>query len=337
VYAGHAVRYALSSQSEDYLSTLQQWNKQIADKRQQLKNERQINDLTYQLLIATAGYGSKAVEQVASRNREIVQLLGTDAQPAQQDIMQQHADDWNLIQMHHVRSERADALQIAEKLVNNARCDNDRRRLVDSLSMLAICLTTDGQFDQALVLYRECLSLYDPEQDTTIAEVNGADPCCQALTNMAVALVMTNQLDEAKAVLSQAMKWANQLDHLLSKALTFAYTSIVLTIADERDELKVGRKLACEFFDQYPELKHLYSFSNAIYEWLDGGTQCQQEFSDYRVQTNQTYLHSLYQGILAKTYKEKGHVQQSREIVAAALDWAHQSGELAFVDFLYEI
>ncbi|MCJ8273724.1 MAG: AAA family ATPase, partial [Psychrosphaera sp.] len=336
-YVGHAVSYALSSQNEAYLTTLQQWNRQIADERQQLKNERKINDLTYQLLIATAGYGSKAVEKVASRNREIVQMLGADAEPDQQGIMQQHTDDWNQLQMHLVRSERADALRIAQKLVSDARRDNDRRRLVDSLSMLAICLTTDGRIDEALVFFRECLSIYDPEQDTSIAEVNGADPRCQALTNMAVALAIKKQFDEAKEALSQAMVWANRLDHLLSKALSFVYNCIVLAIADERGLLKAEEALQREFFEQYPELKHLYSFSNSVYDWLEGGTQLQQQFSDYRLETNQTFMHSLFQGILAKTYKEQGDIQQSKSIVTDALDWAHQSGELAFIDFLHEI
>jgi hypothetical protein len=154
---------------------------------------------------------------------------------------------------------------------------------------------------------------------------------------MAVALVMTHQLIEAKEALSQAMKWANRLDHLLSKALCFVYNAMVLSIADERALLKAEQALQRKFFDQYPELKHLFSFSNAAYEWLEGGTQFQQEFSDYRVQTNQTYLHSLYQGILAKTYKDTGHIQQSQAIVAAALDWAHKNGELAFVDFLHQV
>jgi hypothetical protein len=69
-------------------------------------------------------------------------------------------------------------------------------------------------------------------------------------------------------------------------------------------------------------------------EWVRGETIFQTEFSNSRLDSGQTYLHSFYDTLLADTHKNNGNISLSNKIFQRTINWCSQSGELAFTHFI---
>jgi tetratricopeptide (TPR) repeat protein len=269
-----------------------------------------------------------------NRANEISEVLQKQEVKSEEDELLEHTNMWHKAQVHHMNTERSEAFGIFQNLVKNARKANSRRRLVDSLPFLALCLTTDGHIEESIPVYIEALEIYDGEMDCKIGNINGTDPKCHSHLNLALALAISGKNKEAQEHIDESLSWALSINHGFSQALTLCYQMYILALGEDKEKILSEETNQEQFFNENQEFNFLYSYSKAIIDWARGENKFQIEFSKNRLETGQTYLHSFYELLLAMTYFDTGNKELAVSILTKAIDWCEISGEKAFVNIM---
>ncbi|CAM4197844.1 TOMM system kinase/cyclase fusion protein [Pseudoalteromonas byunsanensis] len=331
-YFKNVVKFDLSHDVENYLKNLLALNEKIDDKTQKNENEYNILSLSRPLLMAIYGYASKELKVVSQRVDDLTKIIPQECNNTQKDEV--HSALWNKAQIAHVCSKRAAALEMAESLVSSARKEQSRQRLVESLPLLGLCLTTDGEISRSLDAYNEALELYCEKSDLDIYQKNGVDPKCHALINKSLALCVQGDFLLARECTNEALDWAHKVDKGLSLALVYTYQMMLYALEDNKEDVIENEGTHREFYSEHPEYEYLYQFSKAVSAWVENDVEFQLNFYKSRKETDQTYLHSLYNAILCKTYKSCNDSENYLKIKKETIDWCKDMGELAFFDFV---
>ncbi|WP_022940770.1 TOMM system kinase/cyclase fusion protein [Psychromonas hadalis] len=332
-YVSSLLEKHIYESSKKYIDQVVIDNEKISESLCQLNNKVKINKLTSVILMAIDGYGSEAIKAINQNNEDLNEQI-TKINSIQIGAMEKHINLWQKGQVHHMVSERDEAYKLFSELVSDARNDRCRRRLVDSLPFLGLCLTTGGKLEESLIIYEEALALYDKKIDFDICLTNGIDPKCHALVNMALALALLDKFKEAQDKIDEAMKYSQVLNHGLCLAITHCYQMYILAVEGNKKSVLQQETIQNEFFELNPDLSFLQAYSKAIIEWAKNETEFQQQFSKSRVESGQTYLHSFYETLLATSYKESGDEKKCEQVFKDVIDWCNESGEFAFKNYI---
>lgn len=324
-----AVSHSLHKEALAHAHEVLQWNANRPGGPSSWRDELRLNDLIIPVLMVVEGYGDRSIEAVSDRSIELDRQLRRDGAHEGMD----HHTQWALTQYQHMRSNRGAARQQAAYLVSAARDSGNVSDLVDSLPLLGLCLATDGDPEAGCLLYEEAVALYDPARDRHAMARNGIDPKVHALTNKAMAETVCDRIDAARASLAQAMDWALTIGHAPSIAICHVYVAQCAYLAGERDLDEVRRQQDA-FFEATPDLQFLKQYPQAIFDHGQGLTAHQLAFSSFRLASQQSYLHSLYEAVLASTLIEQGAYEQAQARLTHAMAWCDEHGEQAFVAHL---
>lgn len=322
---------SLNEETKCYIDKVLGWVDRIDGTVFKFEKEKEIISLMLPVVMALDGYGSEDVKAYNDRFNELVEKTDTEKN---EDELSYHTSQWHKAQIHHMLNERTEALSIASELVESARKENCHRRLVDSLPLLGLCLMTDGHLIDSLTPYQEAIEIYNDDKDTSIGNVNGTDPKCHSLINMALALALLGRFDEAEANIKTSIEWAESIKHGFSIALSLCYEMYVLFIKNDRNAVIQRSAFHNDFFNENEEFSFLYSYSRAISDWACYNVDFQEEFSKSRLESGQTFLHSLYQCVLALTYFDNNEDRLAQSILTETINWCESSGEGAFVNYI---
>ena len=336
-YGLRAARAALErSLNKEALQSAQQslqWNRQRADGAESWRDELQLNNVIMPALMVVQGFGGLAIEDYAQRSLLLDrQLLAQESATscAQTHQGMDYRIEWAIIQYQHMRSKRGEARALAQHLVEVAR--GQPELLAESLPLWGLCLATDGEPAPAVLAYQEAIACYQPELAQQAILRNGIDPLVHALTNLAMAQVVMGQRSEAMQALERASAWAQQLQHLPSMAICHVYQAQVGFLAGHLPAtLEAAQQV---FYNAHPELAFLRQYSQAIFDWQRGEIGQQQDFSDFRLQSGQHYLHSLYEGVLIDTLLQQQQLDAAGQRLQALRVWCESSEEQAFLVWL---
>jgi len=325
-----------SKHSELYIRSIISINSDIDNESTSLSNELLLNQLIVPVLMSYEGYGSQSISELLSRNESITSRLIELGDDSSTDIFVNHSRQWGEAQILHMRSDRIGAMSVAKKLVSDARLTNCHRRLVDGLSLQGLCLTTDGYLVEAEQAFLESISIYKQDEHFEISSVNGTDPMCHAAINLALTLALLGKFEESQHYIDMGMAHSKQLKHGLSEALCHCYQMYILALNNDKQSVTFQAKIQENYFSENPDFSFLFSYSRAIIDWAKGKTDFQEEFSKLRVESDQTYLHSFYDALLALTHKNNGNQETANLMLTETLNWCEQSGEKAFINFITE-
>ncbi|SEL68226.1 TOMM system kinase/cyclase fusion protein [Aquimarina amphilecti] len=303
------------------------------------KQELEVNRIIIPALMVLEGYGSEQIEVFSKKAMQLEELLKDDVDFMEtfQSSGADHTSNWGLAQYHHMRSNRKEALYLCNAIINKARKTENRQNLLDSLPLMGMFVSTDGFLSEASSHFEEALSIYNKDLDVEIAFRNGIDPKTHAHANYAFNLALQGAIEEAKYHLKEGRDWALQIDHVPSIAITNVYFMQIAWLIRDDNWIQELNDINSVFFEEYPEMGFLAEYSNVYNYWRIDTIDPQKGFSDLRIASKQTYLHSYLEGVLVDTLINKELYDQAIILANKAIKWAKENKEMVFLSPLYRM
>ncbi len=335
--AKESLRKSLNQEAYNECIICLKWINKLAKNNQTLLYELEINRIIIPTLMILEGYGSESIANYSKRALQLEDILKNDKEFIEKEnlIEFDHTGNWVLSQYHHMRSNRQEAKKIIKSMIAKSRKNYNRQNLVDSLPLLGLYYTTDGFPEKAAKHHEECLSLYNSEIDYELSYKNGIDPKCHAHSNYAFSLALLGKIEKSKDHLNQSEKWAKQIKHLPSMAITLVYKMQVAWLIRDRKWIQELHATNAIFFNKNPEINFLSEYSNVFNNWLVHDIASQENFSKVRLESKQTYLHSYLEGVLIDTLINNSQFEEALLKSHRAINWAENSGEMGFLSTLY--
>ncbi|WP_244548172.1 TOMM system kinase/cyclase fusion protein [Aquimarina spongiae] len=334
-----SIRRSLNQEAYNESLKCLEWIEQCDEGITSWKNELETNRIIIPALMVLEGYGSEQIEVFSKRAMQLEELLKDDVDFMEtfQSSGADHTSNWGLAQYHHMRSNRKEAMYLCKAMIRKARKTETRQNLLDSLPLMGMFVTTDGFLPEASAHFEEALSLYNKDLDVEIAFRNGIDPKVHAHVNYAFSLALQGDIEAAKRHVKEGRDWAIQIEHVPSIAITNVYFIQIAWLTRDEKWIEELNGISTTFFEEYPEMGFLAEYSNVYNYWRIGKTENQEGFSEMRIVSKQTYLHSYLEGVLIDTLSNLKLYDQAIERAKNAIKWCENSDEKAFLSSLYHM
>ncbi|WP_108805153.1 TOMM system kinase/cyclase fusion protein [Aquimarina sp. Aq107] len=334
-----SIRRSLNQEAYNESLKCLEWIAECEEGITSWKQELELNRIIIPALMVLEGYGSEQIEVFSKKAMQLEELLKDDVDFMEtfQSSGADHTSNWGLAQYHHMRSNRKEALYLCKSIIHKARKTKNRQNILDSLPLMGMFVSTDGFLFDASSYFEEALSLYDKDLDVEIAFRNGIDPKTHAHANYAFNLALKGNIEKAKHHLKEGRDWALQIEHVPSIAITNVYFMQIAWLIKDEKWIQELNNINSAFFEEYPEMGFLAEYSNVYNYWRIGNIDPQKGFSEMRIVSKQTYLHSYLEGVLVDTLINKKLYDQAIETSEKAIKWAKENKEMVFLSPLYRM
>ena len=280
-------------------------------------------------LQATKGWSAAEVQTIYTRARELCQQVG--------ETPQAFPMMWGLWVSHFIRAELQTAKELGEQLIRLAQSAQDPVLLLEAHHAQWSVLVNLGELTRAREHYEQGIALYDPEQHRALAFVYGGhDAGSCALSFGATALWLLGYPDQAREKSDEALTLAREINHPISLALTL-WQAARLHQHCREDHLAQELAQAGIALSDEQGFGVALAWASVIQGWTlaeqgqaeEGIAQIRQGDAAYRA-TGAEMGRSHHLALLAQGYGKGGQPQEGLAVVAEALDFVVQTGEVFY-------
>jgi predicted ATPase len=231
-----------------------------------------------------------------------------------------------LKQFHHVRSERAQARALAERMMTLAERAEDSTRLAAALGLLAQCCWIEGELTQAESLLRRAIAQYEVDRDRRYAYEYGFDFLTYSRITLSQVLWITGRGDEAVREAESALAHARSINHANSVGMGLLYCMIVRQQQGERDVVEeLGRET--QAYCGRMGVTTPRSYAAMIANWASGDVDSSLAIFDVHAVVGAHLGMTYYRSLAAENAIDAGHLDTARAILEPALLQAAETGE----------
>jgi class 3 adenylate cyclase len=294
------------------------WLRHLPEGEERARSELGVNAMLTPALMVARGYASAEVEASASRALQLIDALGD--RPEMFPVM------YCLKQFHHVRSERAQARALAERLMVMAERAGDSSRLAAALGLLAQCCWIEGDLAQAEGLLRRAIALYDVDRDKRYAYEYGFDFLTYSRITLSQVLWITGRSAEAVREAEAALAHAREINHANSVGMGLLYCMIVRQQRGERAAVaELGRET--QAFCGRMGVTTPSSYAAMIANWASGDVDDSLAIFDIHAAIGAHLGMTYYRSLAAENAVAAGRPDTASAILEPALRQVAETGE----------
>lgn len=275
-------------------------------------------------LLATKGFISSEAGQTYDRASELAERVG--------DFEQSYAVNWgHWINLQQTGKTGAAKVK-AEELLELARQHDDRGLLLQAHHSCWTSAFASEELHPVLEHTERGMELYDPSQHRSHAFLYGGhDPGCCCRTMRAITMSVVGRVDQARAVMEDAIALAQEIEHAFTLAMVFSFAGSVAMF--ERDA-----QLVHERADASEEIcaRHGFAHFAAMAPVLRGWAIAARGEADKGIAEITPALESLRKtgmrisfplALLAEAYSWAGRQSAGLKTLDEAADIIEKSGE----------
>lgn len=294
------------------------WVARLPDDQDRGRLELKIHGILTPALMQSQGYSAPDVEESTGRALKLLEMHG--------DQPEAFPNLWGLNLYHHVRSEREQARDVAERFVTLAEKIGDGSQLVAGLPSLSQCSWIEGNHAEAETDLLRCIKLYDVALHSMHGAMYGMDSLSYSWLTLSQVLWITGRASEAAAAADSALSHARDLNHTNTIGMALLYQIMLKQQNGLREEVAHDVLEALNYCAR-TGVSTPTSYIAMIANWAHRDFAASQEI--YKVhnmigaQLGMTYYRSLG----ADNAIDAGDMETASEILNVALDQARNTGE----------
>ncbi|MBC7978602.1 MAG: TOMM system kinase/cyclase fusion protein [Myxococcales bacterium] len=298
------------------------WLEALDDARERTTAELELSSIMMPALMAMGGAGDSRLEALTAHILALSDALGSS--PHRFPTL------YALTTYHHIHSNRAKALELAQRLVALAEDAGDLAAELAGHAILAQCLIMAGRHDEARAAAERSLALYDPSQHRDMVLTYGVDLKTFAHSMRGEALAFLGYLDQAAAEAERALAWARELGlpNMVARSLFFA--AFVHRVSRDRERTLQVTHEAIAIADRYG-LRFSRIWGGLFRGWANNDPVEIARFLDANKAAGQVVCMPLLLSGLAEAEAAHGRTEQALDHLEAALRF---SGEHADYEYL---
>jgi hypothetical protein len=302
------------------------WLEAIPAGDERVKAEIALNDILAPALMTSVGYASAELETIARRSLTLLEEAGDD--------LASFPTLWALKVFHHVRSNRAQARELAERLVRIAERNGDESQLVAALPLLAQCLWIEGDYSGARKALEPVMARYDATMHRMHALQFGLDSLAYCLMTLSQVRLAEGDLDGALDAAGEAVRIGHELQHANTIGLAQLFLLITHQQRGERDKVRVLGAATLDFCEQYTVVTPS-SYARIIYNWAVGEVAESVAILEAHKSMKAMLGLSYYGGLVAETAAAAGLHEQARALFDDWIRFGEESHERYYLPQLY--
>lgn len=296
----------------------QNWASQLGDAEERGQLELKVHAMLTPALMQSQGYTAPDAKESARRGLELLEIHG--------DRPEAFPNLWGLNLFHHVRSERKQARDLAERFVALAERIGDGDQLVVGLPIVGHCSWIEGSLGEAETDLRRAMDLYDVSLHRHHGAHYGFDSLSYAQMALSQVLWMTGRIDQAMTAMDDALAHARELKHTNTVGLALLYRIMLKQQMGLRDEVTRDAAEALDYCGRMG-VSTPTSYISMIANWakrdVDASRGVYEIHDMVGAQLGMTYYRSLGVDVCIET----GDLERAREILKPAMEQARHRGE----------
>ncbi len=304
------------------------WLDAIADPAERTRAELSLNGLITPAMMVHYGYASEELERVTQRSMALIDMLG-DA-PAVFPTL------WALKVYHHVRSNRDQARELAQRFVDMAERIGNNDQLMAGLPLLAQCRWIEGDYLGARAVLDRALALYDVQAHRSHALMYGLDSLSYSLVTLSQVQWGLGDADGALQLAQQAVLHAQELKHANTIGLAMLYLMMVHQERGERQRVEeLGRETLafCERFG----VATPSSYARMIHNWAIGDVDTSLHIIPVHKAIGARLGLTYYMALIAESAAAVGRYDEALALIAECVQQAEQMAERYYLPELHRL
>lgn len=304
------------------------WLDAIEDDTERTRTELSLNGLITPAMMVHYGYASEELERVTQRSMQLIDMLG-DA-PAVFPTL------WALKVYHHVRSNREQARELAQRFVDMAErtCNNDQ--LMAGLPLLAQCMWIEGDYLGARAVLERALALYDVQIHRAHALQYGLDSLSYSLVTLSQVQWGLGDADGALRLAQQAVDHAQEIKHANTEGLSRLYLMMVHQGLGDRQRVdELGRETLafCERFG----VATPSSYARMIHNWAIGDIDVSLHIIGVHKSIGARLGLTYYVALIAESAAAAGRHDEALGLLDGCVEQAEQMAERYYLPELHRL
>jgi tetratricopeptide (TPR) repeat protein len=230
--------------------------------------------------------------------------------------------EWITFLNLHYRTQRTEARILGEQILQKARKENNRQKIMVVLSHLAQAQMFDGDAIAAKNRYDESLALYDESADAEVAEQYGIEVKGQTLALSSNTYLHLGYPDTAYAMIKQSMAYSIHIGHNSSIAFAYLFMGLHGYFTSDND-------LVINAIEEYYAIQKETRaavwhsvFLDLLYACATGNIALAETRLQGMIDSGQDFATAYYVPYMAKVYREQGKINKAIEFMEEHLNRA---------------
>ena len=312
-----------------------EWNAERKDELKRAETELAINDILFPALMAVEGLGSADLIAVSKRSIELTHTLsGESPEDTIQSTNATFIARWSEFQDLHFRCESKAAIEIGEKLVEQARKDGDRIQELVVLPLLGQAYHWYGDIKTAIERCRQALAIYREDEDGELWKTYGGEPKSQALFILSHALTCQGLTESADEANDESLSWAQKVgcEFKVDGATFFQFFMAYLKA--DKEKVKALAAAHLDLSKPPSEERWLLAHSRCIYDWAIDSTAFIAPFIEAQLGSGRTGAICWQECIAAEIEIANGLLDEADERLRESISRSESAGDFSILPLL---
>ncbi len=290
-----------------------------------LDKEFDVLNTLFSAVMAVGGYGSDKLITLSNRLRELVELFSQQDATQENDAQEKQREreeiiwknDWTLFLNAHYKPERAKALKLGTRLLENARQMNNREKEMVVLGQYAQCFLKDGHHEDSVKYFKQAIDLYNEQEDDDqeIIKKYGTHPKAYGLSLIAQPMLHLGTLKEAFGYIDQGAIYSAEIGNETGIAFSYILQALIMAFCENEKGIETIIKTFEQKHQDKTEsegyfLQYLYIFEYYRLRQVDKAEDMVQMIYD----SGQLFAISWYVIFLIKIHLDQGNVARAIEL-----------------------
>jgi TOMM system kinase/cyclase fusion protein len=314
-----ALMRSANQEAAAYITEALTWLDVAEDPRERAQLELGLNGVLTPALMATRGWGDARIGELVERSQQLIDLVGASPQTVQML--------WLLLVFHHSRGHRQQARAISERLLGMAQQAGNKDLELMSQGMLGNCSLMEGRLKDAQKHFEQALEIYDPAKHMMLASLFGQDARSMSKGFLAELKWMMGYPEQSKALIKDALAWAQETKHTSSIGLVYIYLFTLHHWRGERQGLLAELEPAAEMMRRHGLPLH-GMYCQLFRSWAQREVEGARQVLNFVQGAGLELGQSHYKYTLAQLEFDAGRYDAAQEVADGLISWARTTGEL---------
>ncbi|MBQ4802723.1 TOMM system kinase/cyclase fusion protein [Aquimarina sp. MMG015] len=334
--AQESLKRSANLETESITSAALIWVSKISDATEKLVLEFRLNAMRFPALLAIHGMGAKELIQLTERNNEIDKHLSieefTDHRESSDNF--RFVSHFTNIQNAHYTGYFDDAINLINQVISEAEILKNRQNKILVLPNIAQLSHIKGDLKSCEKYLKECLSLYNDEEDSELWKTFGIEPKANALYILGFLKGCMGDLEEAYELCEKGYQWSMKIGCTLFSDFGKVFEAWVAYMYEDKARIN---DIVNKFLKKKDE-EWSGSYSALLYEWANQDIEHSESFLDTLIDQGRIGGGlSIWEPLLSETQVCLGNVDKAIDRMNETLSRAQKLEEQWSFPFIEKV
>jgi TOMM system kinase/cyclase fusion protein len=332
-----AILQSKESFALQYANDAKIWNENLIESYEKDENKLAIYSLTIPALMVCEGYGALSFNEIAEQSNIIFEKYD-DINKSNNHKNYEYNILWSIFLFHNNRSKRDLPYELALKMYNKAKKNQNSEQEIFAQSVVAFCDWTDGRYHDARSSFENVIQKYEDSNynGSEFATKFGLDPKSWSLAILSLIYWEIGLTKRAECAITDSISYAKEINHFGNLSYSTTCNSILAFEKVDKQSVNLISQYQSELELTYGK-PYISSFMWVVEDWANGKYEYSTTFLDSYWSAGLKLWVPMSEIMLAENLLDKNLSSVAFERLKKIFNWVDNGGEQSYISKLYII